>query len=339
MIKRMYLNYLFVLSVIVLAGIVMLRIEASKPGAEAEPSDDGQAQTETITAAAPDAETSFTALSGGEVTQQSMDGYLVGVLAGEMPASFSIEALKAQAVAARTYILYKTLHETPAHPEADVCDKPSCCKAHLTDDELREKWGEDYEKLREKLAWAVTSTDSQYLSYSGEPIQAVFHSSSDGFTESSAAIWGETPYLVSVSSPESEETVPNFISTVEVTAEDFKNTLLSEYPEAAFSDSPESWLEGFTTSESGRVASAQVAGVTLTGNEMRMLFTLRSAAFTLEYTESGTFLFTVRGFGHGVGMSQYGANVLAARGMSYNEILAHYYPGTELVAVSEPAAG
>ena len=277
-----------------------------------------------------DADMSFTVLSGGETVETTMAEWLPGVVAGEMPAGFEPEALKAQAVAARTYILHLMPSHKSAHPEAAVCDDPGCCKAHLTDAQLRENWGESYEANSARVLQAVLDTDGQYLSYEGEAIEAVFHSSSAGMTEDAAEVWSARPYLVSVDSPETAEDVPNYITSVTVSPADFASKVSGAHPEAQLSGEPAFWLGAVTKDASGRVESAEIGGAALPGTELRTLFGLRSTAFTLDYTAEG-FLFTVTGYGHGVGMSQYGANVMAQDGADYREILAHYYPGTELV--------
>ena len=268
-----------------------------------------------------DSELSFTVLTADGVETVTMSDWLPGVVAGEMPALFEEEALKAQAVAARTYILSLMTSAKAAHPDAAVCDDPGCCKAHLTDAQMRDNWGDSYEANYAKITSAVHATDGQYLTYEGEAIEAVFHSSSAGMTEDSAEVWNARPYLVSVESPETAEDVPNYVTSVTVSAADFAAKISGAYPEADLSGEPITWL--------GRVESAEIGGVQVPGTELRTLFSLRSTAFTLNYTDSG-FLFTVTGYGHGVGMSQYGANVMAGSGSDYREILAHYYPGTEL---------
>lgn len=276
-----------------------------------------------------DSELSFTVLTADGVETVTMSDWLPGVVAGEMPALFEEEALKAQAVAARTYIMYSMGREKPAHPEADVCDDPACCKAHSTDEALREKWGESYEENMARVLEAVRSTDGEYMSYGGEVIQAVFHSSSSGRTEDSAAIWQAEPYLVSVESPETAEDVPNYVTSVTVSPEDFRAAVLTVHPEAEFGEDPAFWLGAAVRDASGRVESVDIGGTQVPGTELRTIFKLRSTAFTLDYTAEG-FLFTVTGYGHGVGMSQYGANVMAEDGADYEEILTHYYPGAEL---------
>ena len=173
-------------------------------------------------------------------------------------------------------------------------------------------------------------TDGEYLSYNNAPILACFHSSSAGYTENSAAVWGTAlPYLISVSSPETAEDVPNFVSTVELSPEEFRTLAEEALPAISFSDQPADWLGERTTDHSGRVSSIRVGGIPVSGARMRDIYSLRSANFRLEWT-GHSFLFTVTGYGHGAGMSQYGANVMAARGATWQEILAHYYPGAEL---------
>ena len=278
-----------------------------------------------------DANRTVRVLTGGEVREMTFRDYLPGVLAGEMPVSFEPEALRAQAVAARTFAVYHMGHTDPRHPEADVCDDPGCCQVWLDADALADRWGERQAANEKKILAAVRDTDGQILTWQGEPILSCFHASSAGYTENSAQLWGKAlPYLVSVESPETAADVPGFVSTVEVEPEEFREVILSAYPAAAVKDTlPTEWLGSRTLDTSGRVASMRVGGVSVPGTELRSLFALRSACFTLEWT-GRSFLFTVSGAGHGAGMSQYGANVLAREGADYAAILAHYYPGTEL---------
>ena len=271
-----------------------------------------------------DAETVFSVLADGELRETTMADYLIGVVAAEMPASFEPEALKAQAVAARTYILDRAAHPVEAHRDAAVCADPGCCCAYISDKEMRENWGSDYRKNLRRIRAAVRETDGQRLTYEGEPIRAVFHSSSGGQTEASAALWGAVPYLVSVSSPETAETVPGFETTVTVSAAEAQTALEVTLPE-----DPAQWLGETVRDDAGRVETITIGGKTMTGAEARSLFSLRSTNFTAEAAD-GNLVFHVIGSGHGVGMSQYGANVMAQQGAGYREILAHYYPGTVL---------
>lgn len=268
-----------------------------------------------------------TVLTDAGETSLGMTEYLSGVVAAEMPASFEIEALKAQAVAARSYALY--CKSCGKHSGGRLCSDPGCCQAYLSDRQLHLRWGTGYEKYRRKILDAVQATEGEYISYRGEPAQAVFHSSSAAFTESSENVWNYVPYLVSVSSPEGAGNVPDYTSYVRLSPEEVKSAVLSVRPGAVFPEDAAQWLGNLRRDSSGRVDSVELGGTVFSGREMRRLFALRSTAFELKY-EDGSFLFTVVGFGHGVGMSQYGANVMAQNGADYASILAHYYPGTTL---------
>lgn len=282
--------------------------------------------------AAPEAEAAPERLRvkcGEEVYDVETQKYLIGVVAAEMPAAFEPEALKAQAVAARSYAIYCAASGRHADAEADVCTDSGCCQAWISEEAMRTNWGESFEANYEKISAAVEETEGEYLVYGGAAIFAAFHSSSAGRTEDCGAIWNSVPYLVSVESPETEENVPNFISRVELSPLDFRDTVLHAESGADFSGEESEWIGDIVRDESGRVDHAVIGGVSLRGTELRSLFSLRSTNFTLEY-DGVNFIFTVSGFGHGVGMSQYGAAVMAAEGAGYREILAHYYPGTAL---------
>ncbi len=276
-----------------------------------------------------DDEMTFTVLENGEVKELTMASYLPNVLAAEVPVSFSEEALKAQAVAARTYILYCTGHENPKHPEADICTESGCCMAYADEKELRGVWGEKFDENMGIISSAAKTTDGQVLTFKESPILASFHSSSAGRTESGIELWGDVPYLLSVKSPETENDVPDYVTTVEVSQDNFRDTVLLLKSDAVFSDNPAEWITNTELDESGRVRTVTLGETKISGAEMRKLFALRSTAFTIEHKD-GIFIFTVTGYGHGLGMSQYGANVMAKNGFDYKEILAHYYPQTEL---------
>ena len=263
----------------------------------------------------------------GKAVQLSVEEYLQGVLRGEMGAAFHMEALKAQTVAERTYLYYQMEAGAKAvHPLADVCADPGCCTAYLSEAAAREKWGAVFEEHDARIREAVAATDAQVMYYDGAPIMAVFHSSSAGHTATSGEVWtADLPYLVSVESPESADTVPNYYSVISVSAEEFRAKITAAYPEAKLEGGVENWISEVIRSKTGRVESANVGGITLTGQELRRLFSLRSTSFTVETGESVTF--RVTGYGHGVGMSQYGANTLANEGKSWQEILCWYYTG------------
>ena len=269
-------------------------------------------------------------LTDGGVETMTMAEYLPLALAGEMPAAFAPDALKAQAVTLRSYALYYQAQPKDAHPEADVCCSAACCAARADPEELRERWGEQYDAYYARICAAVEETDGQYLVWEEEPALTVFHASSAGQTESGAALGMPRHYLVSVDPPETEETVQDLCTDVEVTQEEFRRAVLSLAPEAALDGGAETWLGSVSQDTAGRVTAMEIGGASLSGLALRQLFSLRSTAFTLERTEAG-FVFHVRGYGHGLGMSQQGANLMAKDGADYAAILRHYYPGTELV--------
>lgn len=299
--------------------------QAENASPEPSQSPDVAKQYEKVT----DDKITFTVLDNGEVNEVTMASYLPYVMAAEMPVAFSEEALKAQAVAARTYILYCTEHENPKHPEADICTESGCCLAYADETELRGVWGDKFDENISIVRSAVTETNGQVLTFDANPILASFHSSSSGKTEAGSELWGDVPYLISVKSPETENDVPDYVTTVEVSKDNFRETVLLLKTDAVFSDNPSEWIANTELDESGRIRNVTIGGAVLSGSEMRKLFLLRSTAFTIEYKD-GIFVFTVTGYGHGLGMSQYGANVMAKNGFDYKEILAHYYSQTEL---------
>lgn len=265
---------------------------------------------------------------GGSISSISMSQYLTGVVGAEMPASFGLEALKAQAVAARTETLYHMFYyQSKNHPDADTCSDPACCQAYKTDLELREKWGNDYDLYIEKILEAVHSTDGICITYDNMPIQAVFHSSSSGQTAASGEVWENSlPYLVSVKSPETAKEVPNYISSVAISLSDFKETVLKHYPDAVFPKDQSKWITDIIYTDSGRIKALKLGGVTVAGPSLRTIFGLRSTAASVDIT-GNNITFTTTGYGHGVGMSQYGAKIFAEQGKSYKEILTWYYTG------------
>ncbi len=258
-----------------------------------------------------------------------MGDYLWGVVAAEMPAAFEPEALRAQAVCARTYSLWKLRAKSHQEEGADICADSTCCQAYLSQEDAAQRWGGDADAYTAKIAAAVADTDGQVLTYEGGPIQAVFFSSASGATEDAAAVWGKSlPYLVSVDSPEGDE-VPNYRSTVTLTAEQVKKAAGEAGLGADLSGEPSTWFANLTRTASGRVASLELGGAELSGGAARSLFALRSACFDVS-EQDGVFTFSVTGYGHGVGMSQYGANAMAKAGSGWRDILAHYYTGAEL---------
>lgn len=268
----------------------------------------------------------------GTVQKMSMSEYLQGVVRAEMPASFEQEALCAQAVAARTYTLYKIATGSNHGDEADVCGDPACCQAYLDKESAEKNWGNKAAAYEAKIENAVAKTDGQTILYNGQPILAVFHSSSAGQTKSSGEVWSQNlPYLQSVSSPEKGKEIPNYYSRVEFSASEFKEKFLKAHPDADFSGKMSGWVTGLTVTEGTNVDHVTIGGVAVRGSEVRTIFSLRSASFEAE-VQDNKMVFFVTGYGHGVGMSQYGANEMAKSGATWQDIIQHYYTSVTIAA-------
>ena len=257
----------------------------------------------------------------GEITIEPIERYLYGVVAAEMPASFHEEALRAQAVAARTYIYYKMKDPTSEndHKNADVCTDSTHCKAWKSDEMLKSEMGENwYSKEYPKIKNAVTSTQGEIMTYDEVPILAVFHSTGSGRTENAEDVWGGSlPYLKSVESP-GDTLSPKFSSEVTVSKTELCEKLGIASPE----------IGEITRSQGGAVLSVSIGDKLFKGTDIRSAFLLNSANFEIEPVENNI-VFHVKGNGHGVGMSQYGANAAANEGKTYHEILKSYYTGIE----------
>ena len=316
---RKYAAAGLVLTVLLFGGAYLA---AGGPAAEPEP-----AAPETA-AVHHDRDVTLTIQDGDTTEQMTLERYLTGVVRGEMPASFEMEALRAQAAAERSYVYYQlAAGRKDAHPDADFCTDHTCCSAYLSETAAREKWGGDFAPWNTRVEQAVSDTDGQVVLYNGRPILAVFHSSSAGRTAAAGDVWsGDLPYLVSVDSPEGEETVPNYYSTVTFTAAEAKEKLLAAHPELKLSGTPDRWFGAAAENGSGRVETVSVGGTDIEGTELRRIFGLRSACFTVA-ADSESVTFRVTGYGHGVGMSQYGAHQLAREGKTWQEILEWYYTG------------
>lgn len=278
-------------------------------------------------------------LNGGAVEETTLGEYLVGVVRAEMPASFQLEALKAQAVAARTYTLYKIMTGGNHGDTADICTDSTCCQAWISEERARGNWGEDADAFEEKIETAVFDTDGQTILYGGVPILAVFHSSSAGQTRQAGTVWlSDLPYLQAVPSPEPGESIPNYYSRAEFTTAELKEKLSAACPEADLSGPVSGWLKNAVSDDAGSLETVDVGGVTVKGSTLRGILGLRSACFEWEVQE-GKVVFFVTGFGHGVGMSQYGANQMAGDGADFREILTHYYTGVTVEAYRPALSG
>lgn len=266
-----------------------------------------------------------------KVVEMTKGQYLREVVSAEMPASFELEALKAQAVAARSYLTarmaaYAKDGSPPEHKGADICTDSAHCKAWISEEKRRELWGADADANWEKISRSVSETSGEVILAGGEVISAVFHSTSSGRTENSRDVWGgDRSYLVSVESP-GEENAPNFKSEVIVSQDEFRRIAAENIEGVDFANG---LVGDITRSDAGGIISITVGGVSIKGTQLRSMFGLKSTNAVIEVRENDV-RFDVTGYGHGVGMSQYGANAMAKRGADYKEILTHYYQGTEV---------
>lgn len=263
-----------------------------------------------------------------------LENYVSGVVAAEMPASWPVEALKCQAVAARTRAVERCVVYGGAgctsHPGADVCTDSTCCQAWRSPEASRAFWGDSWQALERRVTQAVDFTAGQVLTYQGRPIQVLYHAASGGRTEDAAEVFAaRLPYLQSVDSP-GEESFEGFATEQRFPLEEAARLLLQAFPDCGVEPSSlPAQLELISLTETGRVREMRVGSAVLSGRQVREALGLRSTWFSWE-TQDGQLIFRVRGYGHGVGMSQAGARAMAAMGAACPEILTHYYPGAVL---------
>lgn len=277
-------------------------------------------------------------ITSGKVEEIPVREYLIGAVCAEMPATFETEALKAQAVAAHTYAerqhLLEQSNPTPELYGADFSNDSSQYQACFTENQAKQYYGDNFETSYAKISDAVDAVLPYILEYDGTPIIAAFCSMSTGTTESAETVWGsKVDYLVPVESS-ADTTAPRYLETMDMTTDEFQKKVAAAVPDAVWDGDPAKWVQLGECSASGTVLTVTVGGQELSGQEFRELLELRSAAFTVEVTD-GKLTFTTRGYGHGVGMSQYGANAMAKEGADWQEILAHYYPETQLVQAEQ----
>ena len=271
--------------------------------------------------------------SSDEVLTVSGFDYVCGAVAAEMPLLYEAEALKAQAVAAYTYACREREIQRAAPSKnlkgADLSADPSSNQGYITVENMKKRWGKNFERYYSKLTSLVADVYGKKILYQGQPILAVYHAISGGQTESCATVWGSAlPYLVPVESSV-DQSVDGYKTEVTFTKEQLKELVLARWPETVFDNDPAKWLGQTMYSDSGTVTQIQIGSAQLTGVSVRHCLQLRSAAFSAKYGENG-FTFTVLGYGHGVGMSQTGANQMAKQGADYIEILTHYYSGVTI---------
>ena len=269
----------------------------------------------------------FEDTSTGQVVELPIREYVLGAVAAEMPVSWPDEALKAQAVAAHSYALYCRDHsaaENGAWLTADPARRQGC----LTEPVLRSYWGTAYEANYARLAALVDAVLDDVLFYDGAPACTSYFAISNGQTEASENVWGSAlPYLTPVDSS-TDRSADNYEFTLTLSAGQVQQAL-SALGLSADLSAPERWFGAAELTPSGYIRSMPVCGQSISGTALRQALSLRSTCFTVAY-QSGNFSFTTRGYGHGVGMSQWGAKAMAEQGADYTAILAHYYPGTSL---------
>ena len=313
-----------------------LSIPQESVAADAEITESPPAEGEqTVTGESIVANGEITVLVDGEARTMKLEDYVVSVVAGEISPDFPTEAIRAQAVAARTYALYKQKTGRPAqHEEADVCDDPAHCAAFVDlKTEAAARWGEQADTAQDVIRQAVEDTAGQVLTYEGEPIVAVFSSAAGEKTERAVDVWGsDIPYLQSVDSP-GGEACPKYYDAVVLTADEIRVRAAKTLPSADLSGDPSGWFKASERSEAGGIVRMKFGGVEVKGTVMRTLLGLNSTNFTVKI-DGNTLTFTTTGYGHGVGLSQWGAKYSAEQGQTYDEILAHYYPGTTLTTIS-----
>ncbi|HHW69656.1 MAG TPA: stage II sporulation protein D [Tenericutes bacterium] len=256
--------------------------------------------------------------SNGTVLEIDIEEYVIGVVGAEMPASFNIEALKAQAIVSRTYAAYQI-------KAGNVLTDTVKTQVYKDISQLQKQWGTEFDKYYNKVKQAVESTEGMYIMYNNEYINAVYFSTSNGYTEDAKQVWNNYyPYLVSVESSW-DKTASSYIRTVEKTYQEVYNIL-------GIDVNVDSDIYIIDRNSSGRVNEIQLSNNRYTGLEIRNLFGLRSADFDIEKTDTGL-KFTTRGYGHGVGFSQYGANGMAKEGYNFRQIIKHYYKNIEIKTI------
>ena len=345
---KKYLSQLFALSlsVMVIPAIpVYISGRAEKSGEKAVISESGDvpeassadAEIQNVTEAVTEETPVFSTepykvldMASGEIIEVPVRDYVIGAVCAEMPASFHEEALKAQAVAAHTYAERQRIRETE-NPTAelmgaDFSNDTSKYQGYFTQAQARQFLGESFDESYAKISAAVDEVLPYILTYGDEPIVAAFHSMSSGKTESAENAWGASaPYLVPVESSYDTE-APGYREEIRLTKDVLRQKLETAFSGIVLGEDFSSWIKTGECSESGTVLTASAGDRSVSGNELRQALSLRSACFEVRFGDEEA-VFITKGYGHGVGMSQYGADSMAKNGCTWKEILKHYYPG------------
>jgi stage II sporulation protein D len=268
-----------------------------------------------------------------EVEEVDLEQYLYHVVSAEMPADFELEALKAQAVVARTYTLFKA--QNKKHENADICDESTCCQAWISKEDRLARWEEGKRESNwQKIEQCVQETRGKIVTYNKEPINAFFHSNSGGRTELPVNVWGgsDFPYLQVVETA-GEEGYSQYASEVELSKEELLEKLKEKYADIQIDFAKDEEIKILEYTDSNRVKTVQFGNHQLSGVETRTLLGLKSTNFEIS-KEAEIIKFEVKGYGHGVGMSQTGADTLAKQGKNYEEIIHHFYANVEIQEIN-----
>ncbi len=291
-----------------LISVQYVRVDASEEKVESDVTDDGVVKVMSS--------------DNGFIKSVDTREYLIGSVAGEMPSSYHEEALKAQAVACYTYAKYISSRDAEKLGGADISDDSSVYQSYIDEKARKEKWGNDFSKNEKIIADAVDSVMYEYISYDSEPIMAVYHNMCSGRTESAENVWGNNvSYLISVTSA-GDKLSPNFETETKISLKEFKEKLEIKNAE----------IGKIKRYDSGIVESVNIGEKSFTGAQIREKLSLKSADFDIKI-ESENVILTCRGYGHFVGMSQYGADYMARQGSTYKDILLHYYPKTIILSL------
>lgn len=266
-----------------------------------------------------------------QIEEVLLEEYLYSVVSAEMPASFEIEALKAQAVVARTYTIYKIENENK-HEGANICDESTCCQAWISKEDRLSKWEESQRESNwNKIVLAVNDTKGKIITYEGKPINAFFHSNSGGKTEITANVWGGSgyPYLQVVETS-GEDSYSQYKSEVILNKQEFIDKIKQNHSDFSIDFNEQNCIQILEYTEGNRVKTIKIGNLNLSGVEVRTIIGLKSANFTVAI-EQENIKFSVIGYGHGVGMSQTGADSMAKQGSNYEEIIKHFYTDVEIV--------
>lgn len=265
------------------------------------------------------------------VEELPLDRYLYGVVSAEMPANFEKEALKAQSIVARTYTVFKIIQNNGKHEGADICDDSRCCQAWISEEDRLSRWNEnERESNWNKIVDSVEETKGKIITYEGQPINAFFHSNSGGTTEVPVNVWGGTnyPYLQTVETS-GEDGYSQYYSEVTLSEDELVQKMKGNYSDFNINFDDSESIKILEHTDSGRVKTIKIGNKNLSGVEIRSILGLKSANFEVK-KENDKIIFSVVGYGHGVGMSQTGADSLAKQGKNFEEIIKHFYTGVEI---------